>query len=217
MAKSKAHDKGQKLADRGNPVLSHDAVKLLKTQDAGYLKTMAQQTRKTRERLEQEFIIPDGRDDEEVLDGQSGKTRNRHLLFVDTVQEQKGFQERRVSGSQSAGLDLVDDFSGKERDNSQKVENGTDLRQSQTQHHREMPGSDGDIIKDSAILRDRALRKKRRRAQESRTSRLKLLKLREKDLLAAEKELELQRAKMSNGVGGINKAGVRWKIRERKK
>ena len=218
MARSKAHDRGQRVADRGNPVLSHEAVKLLKTQDAGYLRTMAQQTRKMRERLEQEYIIRDGGDDdEEDLDEQPEKARNRHLLFVDSFQEQKQFYTRSFSGSRTAEHDPPDDFSGIERENSQEAEGKSDLGQSQTRHQRKIDGFDGAVMEDSAFVRDRALRKKRRRAQEARTSRLKLLKLREKNLLAAEQELELQRAKMSNSVGGVNKAGVKWKIRQRKK
>jgi U3 small nucleolar RNA-associated protein 11 len=35
--------------------------------------------------------------------------------------------------------------------------------------------------------------------------------------MIAEEELEKQRAKMSNTVGGTNKDGVKFKIRERKK
>lgn len=64
---------------------------------------------------------------------------------------------------------------------------------------------------------ERRLQKLRKRAQEGRLSRLKLLKIREKELLAAERELELQRARMSNSIGGVTKAGFKWKVRERKK
>lgn len=87
MSRAKAHDKGQKVADRGNPVLSHDAVKLLKTQDAGYLKTMAQATRKKRERLEEEILVQEGIGG---LEGQDGRT---HVLFVESREEQKNVIE----------------------------------------------------------------------------------------------------------------------------
>lgn len=69
----------------------------------------------------------------------------------------------------------------------------------------------------SNLKNQRRLQKLRKRAQAGRLSRLKLLKIREKELLAAERELELQRAKMSNSVGGVSKAGFKWKVRERKK
>lgn len=87
MSRAKAHDKGQKVADRGNPVLSHDAVRLLKTQDAGYLKTMAQATRKKRERLEEEILVQEG---VEGLEGQDGR---RHVVFVESREEQKNVIE----------------------------------------------------------------------------------------------------------------------------
>lgn len=89
MIRARAHDKGQKVADRGNPVLSHDAVKLLKTQDAGYLKTIAQTTRKKRERLEEEILVQEGL---KGLKGQDG--RRRHLIFVESKEEQKNVIEK---------------------------------------------------------------------------------------------------------------------------
>lgn len=89
MIRARAHDKGQKVADRGNPVLSHDAVKLLKTQDAGYLKTIAQTTRKKRERLEEEILVQEG------LKGLKGQQDGRkHLIFVESKEEQKNVIER---------------------------------------------------------------------------------------------------------------------------
>ena len=44
-----------------------------------------------------------------------------------------------------------------------------------------------------------------------------MVKKKERELAAAEEELEKQRAKMSNSVGGVNKNGVKFKIRERKR
>lgn len=219
MTSSKAHDKGQKFADRGNPVLSHDAVKLLKTQDAGYLKTMAQQTRKLREKLEQEYILHDDDEEEEVLNGAQGKPSNRHLIFVDTAQEQKQSHARRVFEARGAIIDPANEFSGIEQGNSREPgdETETESRELQAHCQPETYGIDGDVIKDSVVVRERSFRKQRKRAHEARMSRLKLLKLREKNLVAAEQELKLQRAKMSNNVGGVDRAGVRWKIRERKK
>lgn len=86
MIRAKAHDKGQKVADRGNPVLSHAAVKLLKTQDAGYLKTIAQTTRKKRERLEEEILVQE--EGVKGLKGQKGRKR-KHLIFVESKEDQK--------------------------------------------------------------------------------------------------------------------------------
>lgn len=76
----------------------------------------------------------------------------------------------------------------------------------------------GNQKKDLSTLKiEGRLRKLRKRAQDGRLSRLKLLKTREKEILVAERELELQRAKLSNSIGGVSKAGFKWRVRERKK
>lgn len=83
---------------------------------------------------------------------------------------------------------------------------------------RQSNNNTGKPKKDLPTLKtERRLQKLRKRAQEGRLSRLKLLKRREKELLVAERGLELQRAKLSNSIGGVTKAGFRWKVRERKK
>lgn len=231
MSGAKAHDKGQKVADRGNPVLSHDAVKLLKTQDAGYLKTMAQATRKKRERLEEEIWVQEG---VKGLEGQDGR---RHVVFVESREEQKNVIETS-KGSKADDNDDHDDvddgtLSIPPRSRARKAleimcglsrpcradENhitGSENDQSQPgQRRSDKTGNQkGDL---STHKNERRLQKLRKRAQEGRLSRLKLLKIREKELLAAERELELQRARMSNSIGGVNKAGFKWKVRERKK
>lgn len=92
MSRARAHDKGQKVADRGNPVLSHDAVKLLKTQDAGYLKTMVQETRKKRERLEEEILVQEG------VKGLKRQDGRRHLIFVESKDEQRNVVETLKKG-----------------------------------------------------------------------------------------------------------------------
>lgn len=217
MISSKAHDRGQKVADRGNASLSQDAVKLLKTQDAGYLKTMVQKTRKARERMEQDPSIRDGHD-AGVSGGESRPVQDRHIYFVDTVEEQKQFNAKGFSGSKRTGNSSADDLSRAEPDASLENEDEMDKEASDLRTVGKRSRSRRDLEEDALTLRnDRALRKLRKRTEEARVSRLKLLKLRERELLAAEQEVGLQRAKMSNSVGGINKAGFKWKPRERKK
>ena len=82
MLSSKSKD-GKKIVDRGNPVLSQDAVKLLKTQDSGYLRTMIQKTRKALERLEQEFVLWEGKGPE-VLGQEVGERGGEHVVFADS-------------------------------------------------------------------------------------------------------------------------------------
>ena len=59
--------------------------------------------------------------------------------------------------------------------------------------------------------------KTRSRAQSRTAFRLQMVKKKERELVAAEEELEKQRAKMTSSVGGVNKNGVKFKIRERKR
>lgn len=66
-------------------------------------------------------------------------------------------------------------------------------------------------------MQNKLLRKQCRKEQDARRSKLAALKAREKDLIEAENELDLQRAKMSNSVGGTTKGGAKWRVRERKK
>jgi len=73
------------------------------------------------------------------------------------------------------------------------------------------------LAEQDASARLRTERKKRKRLQEMRVAKLEALKKRQREILAAADQLELQRAKMARTVGGVNKNGVKFKIRERKK
>lgn len=216
MLSSKSHDRGQKLQNRGNAVLSQDAVKLFKTQDASYLKTMVQKTRKARERLEREFTIDDG--DMGICGGESGHVQDRHMYFVNTVEEQKQFDAKGFPRSKRTESGPAYDLFIMEQDDLIDTEEKMDNGPSQLRTLGKVSISDRDPKEDSLALRnDSVLRKLRKRGKEARASQLTLLRLRERELLTAEQELELQRAKMSNSVGGMNKTGVKWRRRERKK
>lgn len=207
MYSSKTHDRGQKLADRGNQSLSQDAVKLLKTQDAGYLKTMAQQTRRAREKLEKSFVLREGKG-VEVRGREHGDSNGVKMIFVDNELEQGNFDTATPipkNGLSNEGSDMSE--LADEENEVQSEEVITAKPKSRRRIEAE----------ENALRQSRILRKRRKRDEGTQGSRLKALRSREKDLLAAERELELQRAKMSNDIGGVNKAGIRWKIRQRKR
>ena len=185
-------------------MLSHDAVKLLKTQDSGYLQTMIQKTRKAREKLEGEFVLTHGRQEGsaevDVLGGKSGK--GEKVVFVENEGEQRGLYDGNADGGPTS---LGDEEKEKESIS------GDELLSI-------VPKSRKLIQREEALRKEAALlRKQHRKEQNARRSKLEALKVREKDLRDAENELELQRAKMSNTIGGSNKNGVKWKPRERKK
>lgn len=197
--------KGRKLAERGNTVLSHDAVKLLKTQDAGYLQTMIQKTRRARERLEQEYLLGE-EGGVEVLGGWGDGKNVEHIIFVGDEEEQKNYTPRTCTQAQSRQTDML----GAEYEELEN-EKALDLKES-------IPNSRRNLQKEEeAKQQNQRLRKSHRKQQDARRSKLAALKTREKDMMDAELELELQRAKMSNNIGGVNKDGVKWKVRERRK
>lgn len=200
---------GRKIADRQNPVLSQDVVKLLKTQDAAYLKTMLGKTRRAREKLEQEFVLREGRG-ADVLGITSDEPKSMHTIFVESKEEQRqyGYSDECVLRSKRSLAPL-------EAPSSPKVEKAE--------------GADHDIFnkspqsrritarRDIDLDREAKLRKKHRKERGARSSKLQALRVREKDLIEAEHNLELQRSKMNNSVGGVTKAGLKWRVRERKK
>jgi U3 small nucleolar RNA-associated protein 11 len=192
--------------------LSHDAVKLLKTQDAGYLRTVAGRGRRELERLEQAVGV------ESVL-GMGKKHTGKRIVFVDgeEVEEDKRGRKRKLdemdqeNGMEVEGADVDTDSVGH---NAPEVheQDATDAA---------MPAKPKSkkalLAQQQAMLNLRAARRRRKRLGELRAAKLEALKKRQNEIMAAAEQLELQRAKMSRTVGGVNKDGVKWKIRERKK
>jgi len=166
MASSKTKD-GIRLGDRGNKALSHDVVLLLKTQDAGYLRTMLQQTRLERRKLEKAVKLAAGLQGSPA--GGLDEGPPSRWVFVDSAEEQLAHANQRVDVGDTGG-----------------------------------PGG-GEVEPAPAA------------EPEKRLERLKALLAREKELMLAERELELQRGKMGNSIGGVNKNGVKFKVRERKR
>jgi U3 small nucleolar RNA-associated protein 11 len=193
--------------------LSHDAVKLLKTQDAGYLRTVAGRGRRELERLEQGVEV------ENVL-GAGKKHTGKKVVFVDGEEvEQKGRRGRKRKSDemdQENGIDVA----GPDADTDNVGHNAPEVHE---QHATDaaMPAKPKSkkalLAEQQAMLDRRAARRRQKRLGELRAAKLEALKKRQKEIMAAAEQLELQRAKMSRTVGGVNKDGVKWKIRERKK
>jgi len=165
--------------------LAVDVVKLLKTQDAGYLQTILQQTRRERERVQKDVIL--------AGTGVDASMVTKKKTFDDMGKE---IGETNDNDNDEDSMDEDDgfDFSDEEDQASEddKAEEGLSKEQIQ-------------------------LRRRKRRTLEALQGRLQALTEREKDLSAALMVLENQRAKMNHTVGGVNKNGVKFKIRERKR
>jgi hypothetical protein len=212
MMSSRVDKQGKKVADRGNQVLSLDVVKLLKTQDAGYIRTMLQQVRKERQELEQRLVLEEG-EVRAVRDGE--KTRQgKHRVFVDDEEEQRGFDPEAWFGR---GDEMPVDPSAHAEDleahrfDEDEDREDTPKTRPKTLSKKQMEGEE-------LAKREKRLFSRGRDQAQGRTAyRLEAVKRRESELVAAENELELQRAKMNNTVGGVNKHGVKFKVRERKR
>lgn len=204
--------------------MSHDAVKLLKTQDAGYLRTVGERVRRQLEKLEQEVRLQDGlqeifggkekeddgemdedEDDEFGFDfGDEDVKKPRKMVFADDQVEQRSLQKKKLRNEEE---DEDDDDDDDEEDDSF---GGMQKRQ-QKKSRKELEAER------QALVEARRMRKTKKRAAEARQNKLKALQKQHADITAALNELDWQRARMENSVGGTNKDGIKWKIRERKK
>jgi U3 small nucleolar RNA-associated protein 11 len=186
---------GVKIGDRGNKALSHEVVMLLKTQDAGYLRTALQKTRLERQKFESSILLEETSEESRVnLLGREYQLPSKKV-FVDSQEEQNTYAKSIKKPSTE-----MEDKESLERDG---IEHPFDEEQLEDEVI-EAEDKQGSI---SNPANDREAQKRM----------LQALKRREEALIVATRELELQRAKMSNTVGGVNKNGVKFKIRERKR
>ncbi|KAL9092571.1 MAG: hypothetical protein Q9165_004375 [Trypethelium subeluteriae] len=210
MVSSRTDGHGARIADRGNRPLSQDVVKLLKTQDIGYVRTMLQKTRKERERAEQGLQILEGGDGDKELrvlrevGGPGEKGKGTHMVFVGSRDEQLDFRAEEWFGTDEKGL--------------KRSWNRGKRKQVPVHEEDEEQGDQIEQVEGGEEAFDRTERRRIQRSKESRRKYLEALKEREQDLIIAEQELDLQRAKMNNtATTGVNKNGAKFKIRERKK
>ena len=197
---------GRRITDRGNTALSQEAVKLLKTQDSGYLRTIIQKTRKDIEKLEKEFVLREGQS-VEVIGGREDHAQGQHVVFVDNTEQQKQHLLATDKHTNKIPLPYGED------EGSDNDEVGI-LESSPLKVSRSSRGSFHEAV---ASVEERTLKKRHKKGHDTRKAKLIALRTREKDLIDAENELELQRAKMTGSVGGVTKAGLKWQSRERRK
>ncbi|KAK6194126.1 hypothetical protein LQW54_011767 [Pestalotiopsis sp. IQ-011] len=191
--------------DRGNRAMSVDEVRLLKTQDVGYVRTVRNAAAKDVRLLEERVVglggsldvkVVDGDnmdedddDDDDWLDGEGpARKKPKKIVFADGAEE----REDRIAG-------VLEDGDDGDEDDDISLD-GEDA------------GKKTDSEKARAEQRERLLLKLQRRLAQAR-KRLKVLS-------TAESELEVQRAKMSKtqtSSNGVTKMGKKFKVRERKR
>lgn len=213
MMSSSVDSKGRKVADRGNEALSMDVVKLLKTQDAAYIRTMLQQVRRERQKLEERLVLED-QEVRALRDG-SEERMGKHRVFVENEEEQEEFDADAWFGEGKA----MPTASRPEVPAEWEDDEDEDEDEDEEEHRPQKKTLSAKKLREQEeeAKRMKKFEKTRSRAQSRTAFRLQMVKKKERELVAAEEELEKQRAKMNNSVGGVNKNGVKFKIRERKR
>lgn len=189
---------GTVAGDRGNKALDIDTVRLLKTQDLGYLRTMRNVVAKEVKELEEKAVISgafagidtnedsDDEDDYDSDDDAPPKSKDhakpKKIIFADSVEE----VEEKLPEPEEEDEDDVD----MSDDDFEKFEKEKDPE---------------------TVKREQNAERLRRKLQNA--------KKKLKALTDAENELEMQRARMAKTatVGAITKSGKKIKVRERKR
>lgn len=200
--------------------LSHEAVKLLKTQDKGYIKTQAERIRREIERLESQIKLQDGMDEllgkksqqkkeesddefdgfddlDDIAFGPPAKQKSRKIVFADDKEQQADLKRKRAQ--------VLEEDEAMDKDEDESSAKKVQKTPKQLAAERQ------------ALVEARKSKQVRKRTIASRETKLKILKKQFAELQAAEHEIDWQRGKMDNSVGGTNKNGIKWKIRERKR
>jgi U3 small nucleolar RNA-associated protein 11 len=190
----------------GGKSLSMDVVKLMKTQDVAYLRTVLQSTRKEIARLEQEVVAGDKGVKVDAV------SKSHKTVFAD---EGDSEPEMMSEDEDMGDMDDLADFDGFDGLDNLDALDGLD-------------GSDDDMSDAPAEKPDskpltkeekaaRTLAKRKRHFMETRRNKLEALKEREDDLATALRGLEDQRVQMNGKAGGVNKNGTKFKVRQRVK
>ncbi|KAH8648084.1 small-subunit processome [Tricladium varicosporioides] len=164
--------------DRGNEVLSQEAVRLFKTQDLGYVRTMRNQTLKEVKVLEERLVLAKSGSKDRMDDELGSGFTGRKTVFVDDEVE----AEEKVLAAEDMELEMEEEEEG-------------------------------------LSIEEKNRRKLQRREVEKLENKLETAKERLTALTEAEEALEMQRARMakSPSVGGINKNGIKFRVKERKR
>jgi U3 small nucleolar RNA-associated protein 11 len=202
----KVAKRGADNAGGGGKSLSMDVVKLMKTQDVAYLRTVLQSTRKEIARLEQEVVAGDKGVKVDAV------SKSHKTVFAD---EGDSEPEMMSEDEDMGDMDDLADFDGFDGLDNLDALDGLD-------------GSDDDMSDAPAEKPDskpltkeekaaRTLAKRKRHFMETRRNKLEALKEREDDLATALRGLEDQRVQMNGKAGGVNKNGTKFKVRQRVK
>lgn len=191
--------------DRGNKAMDVDTVRLLKTQDLGYLRTMRNVAAKEVRDLEERYIIAGGLDADELSDDDEDDFDDDDDEITQTSHKPKPTGPKKIIFCD--GIEERDQIAAAEKQKAQRrISRGDEMM------------DDDDDDEHQLEAKQKEAERKARNIERLQTK-LKNAKKKLKALSDAEHELELQQAKMAKTAtsGGITKTGRRIKVKERKR
>ena len=189
---------GKAHGDRGNVSMDVDAVRLLKSQDLGYVRTMRQVAVKGAKRLEEQVVLTKGFDnlDEDDEDDE----------FEDEDDEDDMPLPSKSKSQVPRKIVFVDD----EEERTTVLSRGLGDSQDSDEPEKRKPGND-DEAEERAAQKEKNLQRLKRQLQHAQRK--------VKALTQAERELEVQKAKMAKTAtsGGTTRRGKKIMVRARKR
>ncbi|KAL2675634.1 hypothetical protein Neosp_011824 [[Neocosmospora] mangrovei] len=187
---------GTVQGDRGNKVLDVDTVRLLKTQDIGYIRTMRQVVAKEVAKLEEQVVLTRGFDKLDEDEEEQEDDDDSEFDFATAPSKPKA--PRKIV--------FMDDEEQRENAILQKMEDDDEDAADKT-----FEGFDDEEKEEADLQRAKSLRRLQLQLENAR-KKLNTLK-------TAEEELEIQRAKMAKTAtsGGTTRKGKKIMVRTRKR
>ncbi|TRX88346.1 hypothetical protein FHL15_010784 [Xylaria flabelliformis] len=192
---------GTVAGDRGNKALDINVVRLLKTQDMGYIRSVRNIAMKEVRTLE-ERVIALGGDIDNLLNNED---------------------EEDEEDDMDMDFDFGDELSGKKKpaQKNKKIifADGEDERESRIQQNMEQESPEEDDEGPKGDNPEKLRTEQKQKLLEKLQRRLLNARKKQRVLAQAEQELEIQRARMAKTatIGGVTKSGKKFKVRERKR
>ncbi|KAI1345479.1 small-subunit processome [Xylaria sp. FL0043] len=189
---------GTVAGDRGNKALDIDVVRLLKTQDMAYIRSVRNVAMKEVRTLEERVIALGG-----DVDNLNDNEEDEDDMDMDFDFEDEPSTKKKAA-SKSKKIVFADGQDEREAKIRQDME-----KDSPADEEAELESANPEKLRTDQ--KQRLLEKLRRRLQNARKK--------QRVLAQAEQELEIQRARMAKTatIGGVTKSGKKFKVRERKR
>ncbi|KAK3945398.1 U3 small nucleolar RNA-associated protein 11 [Diplogelasinospora grovesii] len=187
---------------RGNEAMDVETVRLLKTQDLGYLRTTRNVAAKEYKELEERFILAGG--SQQSLDEEEQESEDEDDDFDDNEGSSSKSKQKQPRAAVPKKIVFFE---------------GVQEREAATKQKKKKPAEDDDM-EEEHVDDDKRKEEKRKQAYLERLAkRLRFARRKLRALTQAEQELEITQAKMAKTrtSGGITKAGRRVKVKERKR